>query len=137
MQEEDFLEIDDLISNIDIDFFCPMGPRSSGLGVLQNVRRTPRSSDRHRSSSVNNQTENSDLASVPSTSRGSRSTAGSYSYSTIRRRTTAYRPRRRKYKKRRTKTVIVEYEVGNNNKCPAVKKLKKKIKRKVSILYLL
>lgn len=98
-----------------------------------NLRRSGRTSNMDNEASTSSGTSHqrhSYVEDAPSTSRAgtSRSSRSSRSQVTTRRRTTG--THRRKYKRRRTKTVIIEYEEGENGKCPVTKTVKRRVKRR-------
>lgn len=126
-------EVEDLFSGL-VDIDLPLLPRPTPLREPRNVRRSSRNiSLDEPSTSSGRRGGSSNVDAAPSTSRGTRTSrrTGS-STGTTRRRTTG--TQRRKYKRRRTKTVIIEYEVEENGKFPITKRVKRRVtKRRVRI----
>lgn len=123
-------EVDDLLSDVFVDMYMPIGPRPSPLRQPRNVRRSSRQRSTIEGPSISSDTQGNVLNSnvIPSTSRGSLSIQSSSSRGSRTRRVTTSRPtRRRKY--RRQKTVIIEYEEAENGKV-AIKTVQKKVARK-------
>ncbi|KAI5637677.1 PHD-finger domain-containing protein [Phthorimaea operculella] len=130
-------ELDDLFSGI-ADLDMPEGPRAVALRAPRNVRRSARTSasaslaDQPSTSSGRRGSAGVEPA-APSTSRStrtSRTSRATSSRATTRRRTTG--THRRKYKRRRTRTVIIEYEVQEGGKFPVTKTVKRRLKKKKS-----
>ncbi|KAJ8716394.1 hypothetical protein PYW07_003021 [Mythimna separata] len=125
---------DNLLSDVDFLFSgitdMDIPSRSALIRETRNVRSSrthsadePSTSSGHRQSRLNSDD-------IPTTSRGTRSAQGSSSRaSTSRRKPTAHTNRRRP-KRRRTKTVIIEYEVQENGKFPVTKRVKRKLKKR-------
>lgn len=120
-------EVEDLLNDFDYGQL-PLGPRPSVWRQSRNVRRSSRNSSRDQPSTSSGQRGNNiSVQGLPATSRGSRSTQRTAAPTATRRRATT---KRRKYKRRRTKTVIIEYEVQENGKFPITKRVKRKVKRR-------
>lgn len=123
--------MEDLLDGVD-DIDLPIGPRASILRQQRNVRRSSRTASRlDQPSTSRGMGGNSvNVNELPITSRISRSSQRNTFRSTNRRQAIT---KRRKYKRRRTKTVIIEYEVQENGKFPVTKRVKKKVRRRVNI----
>ncbi|KAL0830248.1 hypothetical protein ABMA28_002459 [Loxostege sticticalis] len=122
-------EVEDLFSGL-VDIDLPLLPRPTPLREPRNVRRSSRNiSLDEPSTSSGRRGGSSNVDAAPSTSRGTRTSrrTGS-STGTTRRRTTG--TQRRKYKRRRTKTVIIEYEVEENGKFPITKRVKRRVTKR-------
>ncbi|XP_059045610.1 PHD and RING finger domain-containing protein 1-like [Achroia grisella] len=122
-------EVDDLFDGI-VDLDLPLGSRASALREPRNVRRSSRNitTNDEPSTSTGRRGNNSNFD-EPTTSRGSREPQGSRNSRITTRRRTAGTQRRR-YKRRKTKTVIIEYEVEENGKFPVTKRIKRKVKKR-------
>ncbi|KAL0879840.1 hypothetical protein ABMA27_002379 [Loxostege sticticalis] len=122
-------EVEDLFSGL-VDIDLPLLPRPTPLREPRNVRRSSRNiSLDEPSTSSGRRGGSSNVDAAPSTSRGTRTSrrTGS-STGTTRRRTIG--TQRRKYKRRRTKTVIIEYEVEENGKFPITKRVKRRVTKR-------
>lgn len=122
-------EVEDLFTGL-VDIDLPTAPRSVPLRQPRNVRRSSRnqnSLDEPSTSSGRRGGGNADA--IPSTSRGSRNGQRTSSRATTTNRRAAG-TQRRKYKRRRTKTVIIEYEVQENGKFPITKRVKRRVKKR-------
>ncbi|KAJ2950846.1 hypothetical protein O0L34_g5202 [Tuta absoluta] len=111
-------ELDDLFSGI-ADLDMPEGPRAAPLRAPRNVRRSARRSGAPAVDQPSTSVE------APSTSRGSGT-----SRATTRRRTAG--AHRRRHTRRRTRTVIIEYELQEGGKFPVTRTVKRKLKKKKS-----
>lgn len=126
-------ELDDLFTDI-ADLDQPEGEHILSLQERpSNLRRSVRRSNTVNEPSTSSGTRHqrhSFVEDAPSTSRStiSRSSRSSRPQVTTRRRPTG--THRRKYKRRRTKTVIIEYEVEENGKFPVTKTVKRRVKRR-------
>lgn len=119
-------EVEDLLNDIDYGE-SPLGPRPSVWRQQRNVRRSSRNVDRDQpSTSSGNGTNGLNINEVPTTSRS----IGNRQRTTAPIRRSRTTTKRRKYKRRRTKTVIIEYEVQENGKFPITKRVKRKVKRR-------
>ncbi|XP_050348273.1 PHD and RING finger domain-containing protein 1 isoform X2 [Nymphalis io] len=127
LEDINLSEVEDLLEGV-VDIDLPLGPRSVLLRQQRNVRRSSRNAGRFDQPSTSNagHTNSNNLNELSVTSRGSTSLQRS-SRSTNRRQGIT---KRRKYKRRRTKTVIIEYEVQENGKFPITKRVKKKVKKR-------
>ncbi|CAH0683401.1 unnamed protein product [Spodoptera exigua] len=126
-------DVDYLFSSIrDVD----VPSRSSALvreGRVVRSSRSHRASDEPSTSSGHSGSQ-LNFDDIPTTSRGTSSRSANSTTSrtsTARHKTTAH-TNRRKPKKRRTKTVIIEYEVQENGKFPVTKRVKRKLKKRKS-----
>lgn len=128
-------DVDYLFSGItEMDSDVAISTRGAVAREGRNVRSLRTHSVEQPSTSSGRQGSQLNSDDVPSTSRGSRATLGSSSRATSTRRKTSAHTRRRP-KRRRAKTVIIEYEVQENGKFPVTKQVKRKLKkRKVSII---
>lgn len=126
-------ELDDLFTDI-AHLDLPEGRRilslQEGSSNLRRSGRISNTTNEPSTSSGPSHQRHSYAEDAPSTSRPriSRSSHSSRSQATTRRRTTG--THRRKYKRRRTKTVIIEYEVEENGKFPVTKTVKRRVKRR-------
>ncbi|CAH2085107.1 unnamed protein product [Euphydryas editha] len=128
LEDINLSEVEDLLDGV-VDIDLPIGPRASILRQQRNVRRSSRTVSHldQPSTSRGMGSNRVDVNELPITSRSSRSSQRSTSRSTNRRQGVT---KRRKYKRRRTKTVIIEYEVQENGKFPITKRVKKKVRRR-------
>lgn len=107
----------------------PVGPRETPLRQPRNTRRSPRNLNATDQPSTSSGFGNiSNPSELPSTSRASRTLHRSRTT----RRSTG--PQRKRRKTRKSKTVVLEYEIEENGKFPITRTLKKRAKkRRVSI----
>nr|XP_026501798.1 PHD and RING finger domain-containing protein 1 isoform X1 [Vanessa tameamea]XP_026501799.1 PHD and RING finger domain-containing protein 1 isoform X1 [Vanessa tameamea]XP_026501800.1 PHD and RING finger domain-containing protein 1 isoform X1 [Vanessa tameamea] len=127
LEDINLSEVEDLLEGV-VDIDLPLGPRSVLLRQQRNVRRSSRNAGRldQPSTSSGGHGNSNNINELSVISRGS--TISQRSSRTTNRRQAI--TKRRKYKRRRTKTVIIEYEVQENGKFPITKRVKKKVKRR-------
>ncbi|XP_060801312.1 PHD and RING finger domain-containing protein 1 isoform X2 [Amyelois transitella] len=121
-------EVDDLFSGI-VDLDLPVGPRPVPLRAPRNVRRSARNvNNADEPSTSSGRRGSSNVVNAPTTSRSSRvSQSSGSSRAPTRRRTTGTK---RRTTKRRSKTVIIEYEVQENGKFPVTKTIRRRLKKR-------
>ncbi|CAG9788002.1 unnamed protein product [Diatraea saccharalis] len=119
-------EVNDLFSSI-VDLDMPHGPLQLPMREPRYIRRSSRSNRNEPSTSSGNR-GSAAVDNAQSTSRGRQTTRSQNHTSATRRRTTG--TQRRKYKRRRTKTLLIEYEVQENGKFPITKTVRRRIKKK-------
>lgn len=121
----DMAEVDDLFNDAS-DLSTPLGPRLSLLREARTFSRLSRRTILDRAATADNRNNIEDM---PSTSSGSRRT----NRLTITRNT--QRGQKRKRTSRRTRKVIIEYEIEGNGKIPVTKRYTMR-KKKVKLLSL-
>ncbi|KAJ8723581.1 hypothetical protein PYW08_003493 [Mythimna loreyi] len=125
---------DNLLSDVDFLFSgitdMDIPSRSALIRESRNVRSSRTHSTEEPSTSSGHRESRLNTDDVPTTSRGTRPAHGSSSRTNTNRRKTTAHTNRRRPTRRRTKTVIIEYEVQENGKFPVTKRVKRKLKKR-------